>query len=239
MILAFIFLASTEGQQLFAHAQAKEDFFALVATFEQQESQAFCGVASSVTVLNALNHGALTQSTIFDAAARQSISRGGVTLDQLTGLLSSQGVDARGTHASAATLAEFRAMASANLSRTNDFVLVDFLRTRLGQDFGAHWSPLAAYDAASDSFLVLDVNRRRYAPYWVKADELFEAMNTFDPDALATRGWIEVSRRAGSPPGTAPPRIAHKLYAFLTAAVVLIFSIGFFVGRKIAIRPAR
>lgn len=45
---------SQQGRERFEHSQAKVDFFALVSHFESQENKLFCGVASSVIVLNTL-----------------------------------------------------------------------------------------------------------------------------------------------------------------------------------------
>ena len=45
-----------------------------------------------------------------------------------------------------------------------------------------HISPLAAYDADTDRFLILDVSRFKYPPVWVGTAELFTAMNTTDPN---------------------------------------------------------
>src|SRR5947209_7546429 len=92
-----IALDSDEGEKLLKESSANRDFFALVGTLQQQESQAVCGLASSASVLNAMPLRApelagmapfrgFTQDNIFDASARSAIARGGATLDQLTGL---------------------------------------------------------------------------------------------------------------------------------------------------------
>ena len=53
---------------------------------------------------------------------------------------------------------------------------------------------LAAYDADTDRFLVLDVSRYKYPPVWVEADDLFAAMNTPDSDnENRTRGFVLVA----------------------------------------------
>jgi hypothetical protein len=54
---------------------------------------------------------------------------------------------------------------------------------------------LAAYDAAADRFLILDVARYKYPPVWVKASELFDAMNTADAaNDNRTRGHVLVAK---------------------------------------------
>lgn len=45
---------------------------------------------------------------------------------------------------------------------------------------GGHFSPLGAYHAPTDSFLIVDVAKYKYPPVWVGADTLFTAMATVD-----------------------------------------------------------
>ena len=234
-------LDSDQGRRLLAESTASRDFFALVGTFEQQRSSALCGVAASVAVLNALPlrapelpsmspWRAFTQENVFDQAALEAVGRGGATLEQLASYLRSAGADARAVHASDTTLAEFRTEAARNLATAGDYLLVDFLRAELGQDFGAHWSPLGAYHAASDRFLVLDVNRIRYPPYWARAEDLFRAMNTSDPDAGASRGYLVVAAQAGAPARVPIPPLGHKLFRWVAAAALGIFLAGALAG---------
>ena len=73
-------------------------------------------------------------------------------------------------------------------------MIVNYLRKALGEETGGHISPLAAYDAKADRFLILDVARYKYPPVWVKAADLFAAMDT--PDAAndnKTRGFVLVT----------------------------------------------
>ena len=80
---------------------------------------------------------------------------------------------------------------AANLARPEDYVLVNYARRTLGQSGGGHISPLGAYDEASDSFLVMDVNPNRAPWVWVKAGDLIAAMRTFD--TVENRGYLLVS----------------------------------------------
>lgn len=52
-------------------------------------------------------------------------------------------------------------------------------------------SPLAAYDLQSDRFLLLDVARYKYPAYWVKTEDLWNAVNTKDDNTY--RGFIMIS----------------------------------------------
>jgi hypothetical protein len=75
------------------------------------------------------------------------------------------------------------------------YVIVNFLRSAIGEEKFGHISPLAAYDADTDRFLLLDVARYKYPPVWVSAAELFAAMNTTDSDNdNRTRGFVIVTR---------------------------------------------
>ncbi len=234
-------LDSDAGRKLLAGSTANRDFFALVGTFEQQRSAPWCGVAASVAVLNALPlrapelpsmapFRAFTQDNVFAPAALEAVGRGGATLEQLASYLRSAGAGVRAVHASETTLEAFRAEAARNLATAGDYLLVDFLRTELGQDFGAHWSPLGAYHAGSDRFLVLDVNRIRYPPYWATAADLFRAMNTSDPDAGASRGYLVVTAPEGAPARAPIPTAAHRLFRLVAAAALGLFLAGALAG---------
>ena len=103
-------------------------------------------------------------------------------------------------HAEPGGLDAFRSAAREALATRDRFVVVNYLRRALGQERGGHISPLAAYDAKADRFLILDVARYKYPPVWVAASDLFDAMNTVDADNDGrTRGYVLVSGGAASP----------------------------------------
>ena len=78
-----------------------------------------------------------------------------------------------------------------NLASPDDYVLVNYTRKALGQTGGGHISPLGAYDEASDSFLVMDVNPNRAPWVWVESADLIRAMRTFD--TVENRGYLLIS----------------------------------------------
>lgn len=80
-----------------------------------------------------------------------------------------------------------------NLERPGDFVIINYIRSAIGQTGGGHISPLGAYDAASDSFLVLDVNPASAGWVWMPTATLVKGMRTFD--TLENRGYIVVGAR--------------------------------------------
>lgn len=73
------------------------------------------------------------------------------------------------------------------------FVLVNYLRANLGQVGGGHWSVLAAFDAQSDSVLILDVAKYKYTPVWVGISTLRQAIATIDTTSNKARGLVIVS----------------------------------------------
>lgn len=87
--------------------------------------------------------------------------------------------------------AAVRADLVGNLARGGDYVIVNYIRRAVGQEGGGHFSPLGAYDAASDSFLLLDVNPSAAGWVWVPAPVLIGAMRTFD--TLENRGYLLVA----------------------------------------------
>ena len=78
-----------------------------------------------------------------------------------------------------------------NLAAPGDYVLVNYDRKTLGQKGGGHISPLGAYDEASDSFLIMDVNPNRAPWVWVSATQLIKAMRTFD--TVENRGYLLIA----------------------------------------------
>ena len=116
----------------------------------------------------------------------------GLQLGQLAQVLRSHGLDVvmRVVDDSEDSAAIRREIA-ANLATGGDFVLVNYARKALGQTGGGHISPLGAYDAASDSLLIMDVNPNRAPWVWVRSDDLIAAMRTFD--TIQNRGYLLIS----------------------------------------------
>ena len=88
---------------------------------------------------------------------------------------------------------EIRADLLDNLARPGDYVIVNYRREAVGQSGGGHISPLGAYDAQSDSFLVMDVNPASAGWVWMPTAILVRGMRTFD--TVENRGYILVQSR--------------------------------------------
>jgi Phytochelatin synthase len=219
-------LNSDEGEKYFLESGAHAAYFPIADNFVTQKTQAYCGVASIVMVLNAVGVPApstpeyqpyriFTQDNLLDERTdavlpREVLARQGMTLDQLGGLLALHPVAIEVHHAADGGLDAFRAGARDYLAAKDHFVVVNYLRKTIGQRIGGHISPLAAYDANADRFLILDVARYKYPPVWVKASDLFDAMNTADAaNDNKTRGYILVAKSGGASNGAATPAPAQ------------------------------
>ena len=202
---------SDEGEALLIGAEARNDFFPLSSHFTTQINPAFCGPATIAMVLNALGMprppsdltlglGIFDQENIFTPATeavrpKADILGGGMTIDQFGGVLASYDLKVDVHHAADSSVDAFRKAAMEAIGDDEHFVLVNYLRKAIGQETGGHISPLAAYDADTDRFLILDVSRYKYPPIWVEAAALFGAMDTTDSDNDdKTRGYVIVSR---------------------------------------------
>jgi hypothetical protein len=207
-------LASDQGVAMLSQSQARRAYAPMSMQFVTQKNQAFCGVASLVMVLNALDVPApptpdiepfttFTQDNVLGdrtepVLKREVLMQQGMTLDQFADLLRSYAVAAEVRHANDSSVDGFRTAASRQLAAPDRYVVVNYLRSAIGQERGGHLSPLGAYDAASDRFLILDVSRYKYPPVWVKTADLFAAMDTVDRDnAGRRRGFVLIG---GEPP---------------------------------------
>jgi hypothetical protein len=235
-------LDSPEGQRLFDEADARADFWSLSEQYVTQRSGNFCGVASAVMVLNALPVAApvdeqlgapfFSQDNFFNECARRVLSptmMPGMTIDQLADLLRCHPSTAQAVHAGDTTLAEFRAVAAKNLATPGDFIVVNYDRANVGQAKMGHISPLGAYDAKADKFLVLDVARYKYPPVWVDAAALFDAMRTDDFVSAKTRGFVTIAA-AAAPPGPTGVRAARNPFVIVAGLIALAFLLGAAVG---------
>ena len=118
----------------------------------------------------------------------------GYQLRQLDELLRANGLATRLTIVDDAKSEEsIRVELAENLKRPGDYVIVNYRREAVGQRGGGHISPLGAYDAESDSFLVLDVNPAAAGWVWMPTATLVAGMRTFD--TVENRGYILVDSR--------------------------------------------
>lgn len=204
-------LNSVEGEELLRESEARRDYIPLSIHFVTQDNLAYCGVASMVMVLNALavpapatpqyrNFRIFTQENVFHGTQtrqvmiQEKVIRRGMSLAELGKFLETYSVRVSVYYGGDISLEQFRDLIVQNLTEANNFVLINYLRSVIGQERGGHISPIAAYDRDSDRFLILDVSRYKYPPVWVKAEALWKATKTIDSTSGKTRGLVLVSR---------------------------------------------
>src|SRR4030095_11897570 len=123
-------LRSNQGEQLLRESDASEAFVPLSVNFVTQQNQAFCGVASIVMVLNAMQlpapavpeydpYHTFKQDNFLDERTetilpRKILAHHGMTLDQLGALLATQTVEVEVRHAADTTLEAFRSTAASS-----------------------------------------------------------------------------------------------------------------------------
>ncbi|HMV70077.1 MAG TPA: phytochelatin synthase family protein, partial [Myxococcota bacterium] len=202
-------LDSEEGRARRERATAIADLQPLLDAFQAQEKASWCGVASQAIALSVLRGAPVSQSEVFspEAAAVRTwwrVTLTGMPLGELAQMLRANGAPTRVSYASDLDVDAFRDRLVHNLERAGDLALVNYSREPLGQGRGGHISPVAAWDADSDSFLVLDVNAWRWPPVWVGAADLFAATRAIDEESGRSRGVVLIS----PPPPAELPELA-------------------------------
>lgn len=204
---------SPAGQQLLQESQHKQAFFDLMPYFTTEKGLAFCAVASSVMVLNALpiqkpvavlhapykifNQTNFFNPPVLTVVTPAQVGFHGLTLDQAASALKAVPVNAERIYASNSSIKQFRAAAIKAVSSDKQFIIINFCRKYINEKGCGHFSPLAAYNQKTDRFLLLDVARYKYLPVWIKTSELFKAMNTgVDSASNKSRGYLLVSENA-------------------------------------------
>jgi hypothetical protein len=156
-----------------------------------QGNGSFCGPTSLVNVMRSLGMGG-DQGTVLagtNVSTYFGILPGGITLDRLAEVAQKR----LGTSVTVMRDLDPKAFHD-QLSYVNDpsrRYVINFIRGPLFGTGGGHHSPLAGYLADEDLVFVLDVNKK-YGPWLVKPDRLYEAMNTFDRMAGKKRGLLLV-----------------------------------------------
>jgi hypothetical protein len=205
-----IYWDSSAGKAIRARIVPDADFWQLIPWFTEQVNQTYCGVASAVNVLNAMPikkpvdpiyapHAYFTQSNFFTAEVAnvitpQTVRAQGMTRDEMVKTLSRHGVKATSVAGDRVDESALRVLMQKALGDDGQFVLANFSRAALGQAGEGHWSALAAYDAASDRVLILDVSKYMYAPEWIGINTLRKAIDTLDTMSNKKRGLVFVSK---------------------------------------------
>jgi len=107
----------------------------------------------------------------------------------------------------AGELARLRQALARNEVDAHDYLLAHFVQDELTGARGGpypHVSPIAAYDAATDRVLILDVDREWYEPYWVGVEDLLGAL-TRSTETCGQGGLVWVESGGGGRSGAVAP----------------------------------
>lgn len=140
---------------------------------------------------------------------KQEVKKTGITLKMFATLAKCQGLVVDLRYAEDATVDDFRAAVREACEEPADteqqqqqdtmvrqrgpLLVVSYNRGVLQQTGTGHFSPIAAYDGATDRVLVLDTARFKYGSHWVDLSLLFRAMQPVDPDTNKSRGFALLS----------------------------------------------
>ena len=205
-----IYLTHPEGQKLFGTSQYRASYFAVASYLETEHVQTFCGPASIAAVMNSLDverpkprrlypYGLFTQDEVFTPENQRvksydAVERAGLTLEEARRFMENLGVRAVTHHGDSFDAAWLRQAIMSALGDPGRRMIVNYWRQSVGQEGGGHFSPVGAYDEASDRVLVLDVAKYKYPPAWVPLVALHEAMKTIDATSRQARGLVVITR---------------------------------------------
>jgi hypothetical protein len=208
---ALLALSQPAGQQRLFESTYRQPYWLLTNYFETQVNQAYCSVASAVIGLNALgvarpvtsqypDYPFFTQAGFFDQVDPNSldvgaVARTGLTMEQLAAVLGTHPVTVQRKYASDMRIDEFRTVLKENLRAEGRVLLLNFDRKEVLEQGNGHWSPIAAYHAASDSVLVLDVARYKYPPLWMPLAEAYAGARSVDSASGRSRGLLLLERK--------------------------------------------
>ena len=125
----------------------------------------------------------------------------GITFGTFACLAKCQGLVVDAVYGSNSTVEDFRRVvkrtcmdpSSSQQHTPASFLVVSYTRKVIGQTGTGHFSPIGAYDEASDHVLVLDTARFKYGPHWIPLQLMFDALLPKDPDTGKSRGYMVLS----------------------------------------------
>ena len=217
--------SSEAGRRRFREALADgtaDGAFRLLEQFRTQDEPAYCGLATLVMVLNALEVDPQRQwkgvwrwyaeEMLECCEPLEKVKAGGITFPKWCCLARCQGLSVDAARPSEADEAAFRTSLKRACAADGPVLVCSYSRKEFGQTGDGHFSPIAAMHAASDTCLTLDVARFKYPPHWVSISGLWASMKRIDPETGRERGYALLTRtthvlwRADGERGRAVPR---------------------------------
>jgi len=205
-------ITSSAGQEILKRAELKTNYEVLARFFCPQPNPFFCGPTSGSIIINAIRMKKMgfpnnlcsqiperfftpevnqikTPSQVMDPKGDA-----GFTLDQFYRALQAHGLRVKKTEA-LPELSDKNIIDDLlkTIQTKGKYIIINFFRPGIGERGGGHFSPLGAYDKISDSFLLMDVNPKKYPWVWVKTKDLLKGMRTLDRNHY--RGFVVINNK--------------------------------------------
>ena len=181
-----------------------ECYFRLAEAFHTQSEPAFCGLATLVMVLNALevdpgrkwkqNWRWYDESMFACCIDLEQVKKDGIDWRQWCRIACEQGLTLHPTLAVNSSLEEFRQLVLTTTASDDRVLVLNYNRGVVGQVGDGHYSPVGAYLAEEDMALIFDVARFKHPPHWLPLTLLWQAMLEKDRVTGYARGFAVLER---------------------------------------------
>ncbi len=204
-----IYLTTETGEERLLEAELNRDYFPLASYLEFEQIVTFCGPATVAAVANSLEIARpspdrlypwtlFTQDLLFNDANQKlkpyaMVEHEGLTLAELDTFIENLGMTAEHHFADETPVDALRTAIKSTLADRDSRFIANYSRKALPQEGDGHISPVAAYDEATDSVLILDVAKYKYPPVWVTVETLHAGMMMTDSGSNRSRGFVVVS----------------------------------------------
>lgn len=233
-------LSSPEGTRLFTESLLEGNavgFFRLVEQLHTQNEPEYCGLASLVTVLNAMdidpkriwkgNWRFYSEELLNCCVPLTNVKRDGIDFDKLANLAICNGMHVEAKRGHEMDLSEFTTAVESAAKTLESCIILAYSRKQLGQTGDGHYSPMGAYHKKTNMVLILDCARFKYRPHWTPVPVLFDAMRALDEETKLPRGYLRLS------PTHVPPNSAIVLKVLLRLPGLPLLPVSALLGNEL------
>eukprot|EP01117_Protostelium_nocturnum_P018399 TRINITY_DN7689_c0_g1_i1.p1 TRINITY_DN7689_c0_g1~~TRINITY_DN7689_c0_g1_i1.p1 ORF type:complete len:483 (-),score=128.80 TRINITY_DN7689_c0_g1_i1:199-1647(-) len=202
--------SSEEGREIFKKTiqnGSMESYWSLAEQFHTQSEPAYCGLATLTMVLNALQ---IDPNRLWKGPWRwynedlldcctplEVVKKEGITMNNFACLAKCNGADIETVKAENTNLEEFRKRIRSTCEKKDEYIVVSFSRTILGQTGDGHFSAISAYNEEKDMCLVMDTAKFKYPAFWSPVSLLYDAMIPKDKVTGLSRGFFILKKSFG------------------------------------------
>lgn len=159
-----IVLLNTAAGEVLIIRSCSLSYWQLMIWMMTAEAPENTGAVSILVVLHALK------------VPRPQVNQSVTTLEQMKTTMADWGVKPVVYTSNQTDLQLMRQQFIDVLRQGKQYIIAHFDKTAFGQPPGGEFAPIGAYDKATDRFLIMEVERYRSPPFWVRAEDLWAAM---------------------------------------------------------------